>query len=162
MYKATLTPCRASSHHRPGKAALRNPPEVWGEGEGGEPEGLIVDQHNLEAALLSLGSNERCGFELLDLLMGRSPTSVVCRLIRFDCEATFGLLDERAAYRAAGCLEQRGFTFRFAYQDEAEIDQEDNYRRFFDWMLRRGRQAGARIDVPDAELTIYAAEGGAA
>ncbi|WP_375250421.1 hypothetical protein [Sphingomonas sp.] len=138
-------------------AVLRNPPDAWGEGDEGEPEGWAVDHDNLDNVLHAPDAIERFGFELFDLI---EPVEGSClrrslgRHVLFAGQGQAALLDDVQITRIARCLERRGGTFDFACHDEAEIDCEANYQRFAD-LLRT-------MPVREFELTLRAQEGAAA
>lgn len=156
-YTALLSERQDNWRSRPSNTVLRNPPHIWGEGEDGEPEGYVVEPDNLETALHAPDAIERFGFEVFDLIepvRGSCLRQNLGRHVRFADQAYPVLLDDTQAFRIACCLERHGFTFRFAYPDEGEIDEEDNYRRFDKWLRT--------YPVREFDLTLLSSEGAAA
>lgn len=157
-YTALFAERQDDLRSRPYNTVLRNPPNIWGEGEEGEegePDGWVVEPANLETVLHAPDAIKRFGFDMFDVVEQREFSSYYARrYARFAGQPQAVLLDETQTFRVACCLEQHGFTFRFAYIDEEEIDDESNYKRFAKWLRTS--------PVREFDLALRASEGGVA
>lgn len=149
-FKYEVTAVQTDPSDRPYNTVIRNPANVWGEGEYGEPEGWVVNADNLETVLHASDAVERFNFGVFDLIAtaeGSCLRQSLGRFIHFEGQSTPVLLDADAhVARAAGCLEQSGFTLNFAYADEDRIDYECNFRDFAMWLRT--------ADVPEREVDL--------